>query len=543
MSLNPRPATGTTPSTRLGLRGSVRTKILSLVALFALIASGLGVFAGAALTDIKSTAAELAREQAEVGQSLAALKDALWNVRNLITSVPAYLGDAKQEQVDKLAVAYTELDAAAETFRADFVAVAGAEPAQWETFVTSLADYRAGVDGDLMAAALADDRAEWAEVRAGLADLGGAMIGNLTEVDQEVASTMAQVAADADARAATAVVILVVVVGLGIVLTGALGLVLANGMRRSVTEVKRAVDALAEGDLTVEPVVRSQDELGQMARALVTAQGALRALVAGVADSALHVASAAEELSAANTQVAAGSEETSVQAGVVAAAAEQVSRNVQAVAAGAEQMGASIREIAQNANEAAKVAAQAVTFSESTASTVADLGASSREIGNVVKVITSIAEQTNLLALNATIEAARAGEAGKGFAVVAGEVKELAQESARAAEDIASRISANQAQTDQAVSAISEISHIIASINDYQLTIASAVEEQTATTNEMSRGVTEAATGSGEIALNVVGVANAASSSTEVLAQMGASTNELAAMSADLRSRVEAFTY
>jgi methyl-accepting chemotaxis protein len=349
--------------------------------------------------------------------------------------------------------------------------------------------------------------------------------------------------AQADRVSVQSTRIIVGALAAGLLAALALGVVITRTIVRNLRRVQHALERLADGDLTVEAGVDSRDEVGQMASSLSAAQTSLRAVMSEVVESSQTVAAAAEELSASSSQVAAGSEETSAQAGVVASAAEQVSRNVQAVAAGAEQMSASIREIAQNSTEAAKVAAQATQMAATTNETVAKLGTSSSEIGQVIKAINSIAEQTNLLALNATIEAARAGEAGKGFAVVAGEVKELAQETARATEDIARRVAAIQVDTGGAVAGIAEISSIVASINDYQLTIASAVEEQTATTNEMSRSVTEAATGSGDIAANITGVARAAATSSDVVAQMGISVDELARMSADLRERVSRFTY
>jgi len=250
------------------------------------------------------------------------------------------------------------------------------------------------------------------------------------------------------------------------------------------------------------------------------------------------LASAAQELTAVSQQMASNSEETASQASVVSAAAEQVSRNVGTVASAAEEMGASIREIAKSANEAARVATSAVKVAEKTNATVCKLGESSAEIGNVIKVITSIAQQTNLLALNATIEAARAGEAGKGFAVVANEVKELAKQTAKATEDIGRKIDAIQTDTKGAVEAIGQIGTIISQINDIQSTIASAVEQQTATTAEISRSVSEAALGSREIAQNVMGVAQVARSTTEGAANTKASADELARMAVELQRLV-----
>ena len=258
--------------------------------------------------------------------------------------------------------------------------------------------------------------------------------------------------------------------------------------------------------------------------AQVRAREKLQKGVAEITRGAESLGTSADQLTAISEQMASNAEETSAQASVASAASEQVSKNVGIVATGSEEMLASIREISKSANEAARVAKNAVGVAESTNQTISRLGESSVEIGKVIKVITSIAQQTNLLALNATIEAARAGEAGKGFAVVANEVKELAKETAKATEEIGQKIEAIQGDTKGAVHAIAEISAIINQINDISNTIASAVEEQTATTNEIGRNVTEAAKGTSEIARNIAQVATAAQGTTK-----GASDTQRAA--------------
>ena len=250
---------------------------------------------------------------------------------------------------------------------------------------------------------------------------------------------------------------------------------------------------------------------------------------------ATTLGSSAEELTAVSTQMASNAEETSAQANVVSAASEQVSKNVQTVATGVEEMNAAIREIAKNASDSARVSQKAVTDAQTANVTISKLGESSAEIGKVIKVITSIAEQTNLLALNATIEAARAGEAGKGFAVVANEVKELAKETAKATEDISRKIEAIQAATTGAVSSIKQIGEVISQINDISNTIASAVEEQTATATEMSRNVAEAAKGTSEIAQNITSVAQAAQNTTQGATNCQQAASELSRMATELQ--------
>jgi len=317
----------------------------------------------------------------------------------------------------------------------------------------------------------------------------------------------------------------------------------AEDLRQKVDAMLDVVTAAGRGDLTRAVSIKGTDAIGQMGEGLGAFFSDLRSSVSAIAQNAQSLANSAEELTSVSQQMSSNAEETSAQANVVSAAAEQVSKNVQTVATGTEEMGASIKEIAKNASEAAKVATSAVKVAADTNATVAKLGESSAEIGKVIKVITSIAQQTNLLALNATIEAARAGEAGKGFAVVANEVKELAKETAKATEDISQKIEAIQGDTKGAVQAIQEISTIINKINDIQTTIASAVEEQTATTNEISRNVAEAAKGSNEIAQNITGVAQAAQSTTSGANDTQGAAGELARMASELQGLVGRFTY
>ncbi len=327
--------------------------------------------------------------------------------------------------------------------------------------------------------------------------------------------------------------------------------------RKIVDGVNRTLDAV------IEPVKESSQVLARIAAADLTARvqgnyqgdharlkddinrmaADLHDSIRSFAQSAQTVAASSEELTAVSHQMAGNAEETATQANVVSAASEQVSRNVSTVASGAEQMQASIREIAKNSNEAARVAKNAVNVAHSTNETVTKLGESSQEIGNVIKVITSIAQQTNLLALNATIEAARAGEAGKGFAVVANEVKELAKQTAKATEEIGQKIEAIQADTKGAVSAIAEIGTIINQINDISNSIASAVEEQTVTTNEIGRNVNEAARGTGDIAKNISGVAVAAKNTTQGAGDTQRAAQELSRMAAQLQSVVSKYTF
>ncbi len=317
---------------------------------------------------------------------------------------------------------------------------------------------------------------------------------------------------------------------------------LARSIAKSATNMLTMIQEVAANNLTIDDMeIASQDEVGQACSALNSMKNNLHGVIQSISETAQHVAAASEELSSTSQQISANSEETSAQAGVVSQAAQQVSTNLQSVSTGGEEMTSTIQSIASNAHEAATVASNAVQTAQAANATVQKLGDSSAEVGEVIKVITSIAQQTNLLALNATIEAARAGEAGKGFAVVANEVKELAKQTAKATEDISRKITAIQTDTKGAVDAIGSITGVIGQINDISGTIATAVEEQSATTNEMTRNVADAAKGSGEITRNIAGVAEAARGTSTSAQESQKAADELAELAVQLRGLVGKF--
>ena len=370
---------------------------------------------------------------------------------------------------------------------------------------------------------------------------------SLTETLEQFAASaqkdMKQAVADVEtsqrrARAWVLAVMLVCSAALGLI-----SLVVVREVVGSLREVVGLADGIARGELTGRLTVRGSDVVGQMSGALNQALERMGGTLATIALNATSLAAASDELSVVSQQLASGAEETSSQATAVSAAAEQVSRNVEAVAAGVEEMTLSIREISRSTAEATEIATSGVEMAASANALIDKLGRSGSEIREVTRVITAIAEQTKLLALNATIEAARAGDAGRGFAVVASEVKELARVTSNATDEIGNRVAAIQTDTQGAVEAIEGIGETINRIHDIQNTIATAVEEQTATSNEIGRSLTEAATGTSEIAENISGLAEATHGTADGADSTQGSAAELSIMAADLQRLVDAFEF
>jgi len=520
----------------------VRTKILGAVCVAILVAVVVGAVSLSALGRSSDAAEKIYVSNVagvnELGNVRTSLATARMDAANLMISATAAL---KETYRQAFAADLAALQDALAAYRTS-------DPVVDDAAIDELADdfvkFDRIVQDRLFPAGARNDLATWQSVQdAELAPLMEEVEGDLLGMRAaENADAKANAGAARDGYDSSRTASLVLLIAGALAALG-LGAVVAQQIVRSMSIVRTVCEGLAEGDLTRTAGLTSRDEPGRMGQALDAAVTRLRDTVMTIDSSAVALRGASERMSDVATGIAVSADASSERAQTVSAAAEQISRSVAAVSSGSDEMGAAIREISQNAAEAAQVANEAVGLAAGTSATMTKLGESSAEIGDVIKVITAIAAQTNLLALNATIEAARAGEAGKGFAVVASEVKDLAQETGRATEDISSRVEAIQADTTGAVTAIEEISRVIGRISDFQTTIASAVEEQTATTAEMNRSVGEAAAGTEQISGNIAGVADAARRTSEGIAQSRQATAELASMSGDLNALVSKFRY
>jgi methyl-accepting chemotaxis protein len=330
-------------------------------------------------------------------------------------------------------------------------------------------------------------------------------------------------------------------IAIGVLAALAIGLFISRMIARSLMRVSEVLKAVAGGDLTQRVPDQSARELQAMAESVNTATGSLRETVTALANSSEVLSGTSNRLSTSSDELNVGTENVSAQAERATSTASSVSENISTIAAAAEEMSISIREIASTSLEGTRMAGRAADVAESTSRTMDRLGETSQQITQIVQIITSIAKQTNLLALNATIEASRAGEAGLGFAVVAGEVKDLAQETAQATEQISKQVTSIRVECEAAVSAITSITSIIGQVNDFQATISAAVEEQSATSLEMSRNVSEAATGSTEIAHDIEAMTVAARRSAESSSHNRHSAAELASLAGDLQQMVSRF--
>ncbi len=545
----------------------IMTKVLSILGLMSILALSLTGFALNQMAQIRETYEHVIEREATARYALARAGQVRYNAGRLLYYVVAETSEAGMARIT------AQIQRLPEQFNEEIRSAAEALPSSRTELLalgTQFADImRLSEQGQAMA-----QRNENVEANAFFTTRLTPEFTNLTErmdaISERVREQMqaAMVAADSMYRGAFNIMLASALIGL----LGCVGLafwIVRSGITRPIGTLTEVMSRLAGGDTGVTVDSERRDEVGVMARAVQVFRdnaverhrleaeqaqeratreqrsAALEKLIADfqstVTGVVASVSSSATELQANAGSMSSLAEQTNAQSATVAAAAEQSTANVRNAASAAEELNSSVAEIGRQVTQSSRIAVDAVEEARRTNNTVEGLAAAAQKIGQVVELINSIASQTNLLALNATIEAARAGEAGKGFAVVASEVKNLAQQTAKATEEIAGQVAGMQSATGTTVAAIQGIGNTIGRLSEIAGTIASAVEEQTAATQEIARNVQQAAAGTVQVTQNISSVAEAAAQTGESSRQVLTASTELSVQSERLRQEVDTF--
>ena len=547
---------------------SIRTKITVVVAFLLVVMSAMGALNIRQMYTINSATVDIVNNWLPSVRVLGELRAATITYRAIVRSHLLATDEAgKQLQEDLLAKWITNTDKARKAYEP--LITSAEERALYDEFSTSWAEYLAGVKEVLVLSRKNEDKE--ARVLHAKASLAGVKADETLQKDvllnskgADVAGLQASESFDNDIKIVLSSLLLTIIIGIGA------AVFLVRGVSGGIKSIVAPMQALGNGDLTAQvPHQGEKTEIGAMAEALQVFKQALIAKKAAdeaaardadakiergrrvdsitrdfeslIGEIVATVSSASTQLEASAGTLTTTAERAQQLTTTVAAASEEASTNVRSVASATEEMASSINEIGRQVQDSARMAGEAVDQARKTNDRVSELSKAAARIGDVVELINTIAGQTNLLALNATIEAARAGEAGRGFAVVASEVKALAEQTAKATGEIGQQISGIQTATQDSVNAIKEIGGTIEKLCEISSTIASAVEEQGAATQEISRNVQQAAHGTQQVSSHITDVQRGASETGSASSQVLAAAQSLSGYSNRLKLEVGKF--
>ncbi|GIF01830.1 methyl-accepting chemotaxis protein [Paractinoplanes rishiriensis] len=513
---------------------SVRQKLLLAFGLMLTLLAAVGVAGWQSSSRLESQARGIYEENVTAAVQLGAAQSALWELRY---GFPQFMAvpEARQDILDAQAGQYEKIDAAIAQYAAGPRNEKELEGlASWNDAFTKYREARPRWF-ELYGAGKLEEAAAWRAKTT--TPFGKASVEAMTamiETQKETAAARYR-AIQGSQTLLAGLLVIALTAGVGF------ALIFSRSLTRRLASMVAALHDVATGNLARRVTIAGKDEIGAMGTAFNQAIGQINAAVSAIAVSADQLASAAAELTSVSQDMNDNARRASVQAESVTNTISHVSEGVQAVARGGQGMSQFIRDIAQSAAQAAAIAGSGTATAQSTNATIERLSQASVEISEFARLISTIAEQTNLLALNATIEAARAGDAGKGFAVVAAEVKDLAQATAKATEDIGVKIDAIQASASEVIGAIGEVTRIIEQMNNAQSTIASSVEEQIHSSTEMGERGSIAADGANQILDGMTLLETSARATTDGAATTQQSADRLNAMSLELRGLVSRF--